>query len=251
MSAEYTQSFSFAIGGAGISAIQYCQLGVGTPPPAGSVFVVKFLSASSSAGLNGGAGALTLSVTTADDNTGTNAHNVINSGTAVAANVGVVLVTGVGGANGFVNTSTLKDFICTQPYLGISANMIGAGTLTICVSYILIPNTNALFNNFRRQATATTNGSGAILGAPTGTELFILKTISVVNTTAGSLTFQPILYNAGAPITYLSTVTTLAANTTACYYFPLYLQTTSPFQIGYVSNGVMPLYTSYILSAAL
>lgn len=249
MAAEYTQVFSFAIGGAGISAIQYCELGVGTPPPADSVFVVKFMSASSSTGLNGGAGALTLSVTTSDDNAGTNAHNVVNTGTAVAANVGVVIATGLASANGFVATSVLKDFICTQPYLGVSANMIGAGTLTVTVSYIVIPSTNALSANFRRLATATTNGSGSILGAPSSAETFILKSMSIINTTGGSLTFQPILYASGAPLTYLSTVSTLAANATACYYFPLYLQQSTTFQIGYVANGVMPVYTSYILSA--
>ncbi len=248
-SIEYTQRFTHVASASGATGLQYCHMGV-TPPPLGSIFVIKYLSISSSSGLNNTTPAWNVQVVTSDDAIGTDLNPILstNTGGVIAANTALILFQSTWAHSN--NTSLpFTQFIMDQAYLGVNANMTAAGTLTVTVSYLVIPNTNVLSNNFGNSTGVAAPGNVPILSA--GSYTRPIQSIVVTNYTDATNTYTvtPVLLSSGSPVAYLGNAVTIAVGGSACWNMPVYLQVglTSTLGLVVTSAGAgIAYYVSYL-----
>src|SRR5580692_11685901 len=174
---EYTQVFTYTYTGIGGSTgYQYFQLG-NTLQTAGSVFVVKYVSVSSTSGIANTSPAYALQVVSATSNVGAGSINVLTNNNAVAINTPIVILDNLSLVP--VKNDPANQIILNQNYIGINVNMVGAGTFTATISYSLIPVANALSGNF---GILTYTASGTNLQIlDSGTSTRILKSAIVSN----------------------------------------------------------------------
>ena len=240
MAIEYTQTFiSSTFGASGPTGIQYLQLGL-TPPPAGSIFVVKFLSITSTVNLYNTGVPWNLQVITADA-IATNIVPIfsVDTGGSILANTAYTIFQDSWAHSS--NTATpFTQFIMNQPYLGVNANMQSAGSFTVTISYLVIPTTNDLSANFDK--ISGVSGSGNVVIIPSSAYTRILKSIVAVNYTdaVNNYTVTPCLLNSGTIIYYIGLPATLAVAGSACWNPSIYLPASSVLSVGLVISTLGP-----------
>lgn len=247
MSIEYTQVYTYTASGSGPTGYQYFQLGE-TLQTAGSAFVVKYLSVSSTTGITNSP-TFAVEMTSNTSSGGAGALSVLSSNaSAVAANVPIILL------NNFSQEAvagTGNQIILTQNYIGLNVNMADvSGIFSVTISYSLIPASgtgSALISNF-----ATYQGSGAadipLFTAFVSGKTNILKSALVSNfDTVNTSTLQFALKTGGTISTYLSEVFTVAPGGFCCYSLPLYLPSGSSLALYALVSGSATLhgYVSY------
>ena len=223
---EYTQVYSYTASGAGSTGFQYFQLG-NTLQTAGSVFVVKYLSVSSTSGIANSSPAYAVQVVSATSNVGAGSLNVIsNKKSSVGDNVPLALLENI---SNVAIENEASQLILNQNYIGINVNMVAAGTFTVAISYSLIPVANTLSGNFG-VITDTSSINLSILDSGTSTRILKSAIVSNFDTTE-TYTTQFAIYSGGSPVAYLSDVFTLTPGDSVCYSFPLYLTTSSSLSL--------------------
>lgn len=218
MGIENTQVFTYTASASGPTGYQYFQLGT-TLQTAGSAFVVKYLSVSSTTGITNSPD-FAVQVTSNSSSGGAGTKYVLSSDASpVASNIPIILLNNlsqelVGGVG--------NQVILTQNYIGINVNMIAAGTFSVTISYSLIPAANALISNF---ADYQNSGVGEIplFEAFVTGKTNILKSALVSNfQTSGISTVTFILKTGGTTSSYLSSAFTVNPGEFCCYSLPLY-----------------------------
>jgi len=242
---EVTKYFTQAIGTSGLSAIQYFQLG-DVAPPTGYTFIVKYLSVSSTTGIASGAPSI---------NVFSSATNVSPAGTIVmndalvtaTANQPIVLINEALSLNN--QTTPYAQFIMENPYLGIQVNLPSAGTITVTVSFLVIPDTNLLSANFMSSSGGPFVAGNNII-MPSGSSTQILKSIIAINVdSSNTYSVTPSLLVSGSPVAYLSRAVSLAPLETTSWVIPYYQVPSSGILLGLsISGGSgtgVSFYTSY------
>jgi hypothetical protein len=211
-SIEQTQIFTITATGAGLTGVNYFQLGYGSPP-AGSAFIVKDLFISGTTGIDVDYSFL---ITSASSNAGANSQIVYVDTTGATANEPI-----------FVS----DQFILTQAYLGVNVNAISASTITITISYLVIRNPNVLSNNFIiTTGTVPANTTTTIL-IPPSANACIPKSLFVsnINDAINDYIVQCFIYNAAnVKISTITLPVTLTHNQTEVIPIPVFLSTLYP-----------------------
>lgn len=253
---EYTQTFSFTASGSGLTGLQYFQILAGASPmPSGSVYVIKSLVVSSSSGITGGSGILSIACVTATSNTGTNEFPFVTYADQLTSgdNIPIFLINDQNPGNAFswqVNAN--------QQYMGVEVNMTAPGTFYVVVSYIVIPSTSAVVSNFGLFTSIAGVGTDTLLNS-SNTNTRLLKSLNIINFGANALnsyTVQLIASNGSTVEGYLSDPVTIGVGETAPFNFPFYIYPNSSTQLGVevISSGsgtAIPFYLSFIEFAVL
>jgi len=245
ISSIYTQTNQYTTGTGGLTGSQYFQLTLnGVAPPAGSAFVIKYLSIASSTGFESSlvsAFEPAVVCSTSDDNTGTN-NQVFVSYNPGTSTTGLQIFTAIDETVSPFATNGANQIISNQPYLGINVNFpTGGGTFYVTISYIVIPGGNALVGNFvsfKQQGDLGLN-SLLVAGANYSVNIKSITFTNTINPTA-PLTVQPLALNAaGNTITgYLGDAYTIDPYQSSCFFSPFYMQANANVSIGYNLSGV-------------
>lgn len=207
---EFTEVFNVAVA-AGPVANTYITLGTSIPGGNAGSYVIKSMTYYASQILTAGP---PYSFQIATNTMASGAGTPIYSTSA-----------GVGTAYDITRPFTpTNQIILKQPFLGINTNLAAPGIFYLFVSYVFIPATNTLSDNFLvtsqnvASAAQTPDFSGSFAAQAT-----IIKSIYVVNNTAaGSSTFD--IYFDGQQ---LDQTQTLAQGETYQYTQPLYLNSSN------------------------
>lgn len=244
MGIEYTQVFTYTAVAAGLTGIQYFQLSPSSPP-AGSVFVVKYLSISSTSGISGGSsGVLSAEfITTSSDIS--DQFTFYTAYDTVSANLPILVCSGYGSEQ--APSTTQKEFILTQVQFGVNVNMTAAGTFTVTISYSLIPSTNPVSAYFKSLNVENVPAGISRLITPSTVSTYIIKNVTFMNNVSGmSCSVQPVLVNNSNVIqSYIGESVVLDPNESTGYFLPIYIQANSTTTIGIISNQICNAYISY------
>ena len=156
----------------------YVQLGNGTAPPAGTVFVIKSMIASISSTTPPGTFSATAPVTTATSNDGTTVSNIIRNYLNTEDYITILII---GNINVFGNV------IINEPYLAINPSFTATGTynISVVITYLEIPLTSPLVNNFFVVAgtvPVSSTETNTIIFTPTQTNSAIISSFWLTNT---------------------------------------------------------------------
>lgn len=245
MGIEYTQVFtSTALGSAGASGYQYFQLGT-TLQTAGSAFVVKYLSVSSTGGITNSAPAFAVQMTSNTSNVGAGNINIISNTGTGAANIPIILLNNLSQA---AISNVANQTILLQNYIGVNVNMLAAGTFSVTISYSLIPQASPLIGNFGYLATAALANAPLLDASSSKTR--ILKSAMLSNfTTTETYNLQFVLQTGGVTSSYLSQSFSLAPGAFVGYSLPTYIPINSSLALyAHISGGGNPglsCYTTY------
>ncbi len=213
MAQEFTETFLYTAAGAGQFAVQYFQLqGTGK-------YIVKNLSYYATVDLVGSS-TYTVKFSSSSSDVGANLIPIYNSSPVTGPLENIVS-----------QVYSNSQIILTQNYIGVTANMSGAGNFYVTITYIYIGSTSEWADNFISEALTIPVSSSDTVSGPGSGSSYILKSVIILNNTDGTTGTAQLLTLNGVTTSLLDSEITLADENTYFYSLPFYLATGTSIRV--------------------